>query len=160
MSEYYQIINAHSSFFFQKDPNQWKVIFYMTASIYVLASVIFVIFGSGELQPWNDEETDKGKEKFCCRAVIWETFNFVTNYVTVWGLINEFHYSFQSTSSVFYWSYKIRLLESSVTPPAIYALSHQVSDKLRLWNKKNWRNIFHKKVSNNKYWTRGTIVVV
>lgn len=51
-------------FYLQKDPNQWKVIFYMTASIYVLASVIFIIFGSGEVQPWNDEETEKGKVKY------------------------------------------------------------------------------------------------
>ncbi|XP_018561225.1 putative inorganic phosphate cotransporter isoform X1 [Anoplophora glabripennis] len=47
----------------EKDPNQWKVIFYMTSSIYVLASVIFIIFGSGEVQSWNDEENNKDKEK-------------------------------------------------------------------------------------------------
>lgn len=27
----------------------------MTSSIYVLASIIFAAFGSGEIQPWNDE---------------------------------------------------------------------------------------------------------
>ncbi|CAH1116930.1 unnamed protein product [Phaedon cochleariae] len=46
----------------EKDPEQWKVIFYLTASIYAAASLIFVVFGSGEIQPWNDEEKN-GKEK-------------------------------------------------------------------------------------------------
>nr|XP_023022715.1 putative inorganic phosphate cotransporter isoform X1 [Leptinotarsa decemlineata] len=48
----------------EKNPEQWKVIFYLTASIYALASLIFVIFGSGEIQPWNDEDkSDKEKTK-------------------------------------------------------------------------------------------------
>ncbi|KAJ8929837.1 hypothetical protein NQ314_017440 [Rhamnusium bicolor] len=46
-----------------KDPNEWKIIFYLTASIYVVASFIFIMFGSGEVQPWNDEEKIKEKEK-------------------------------------------------------------------------------------------------
>ncbi|KAJ8946324.1 hypothetical protein NQ318_004213 [Aromia moschata] len=45
----------------ERDPNQWKIIFYMTASIYVVASLIFALFGSGEVQSWNDEEKSKGE---------------------------------------------------------------------------------------------------
>ncbi|KAG5874306.1 hypothetical protein JTB14_013970 [Gonioctena quinquepunctata] len=61
--KYKEIIAALSSIR-GKDPEQWKVIFYLTASIYALASLIFVIFGSGEVQPWNDDdESDKKKSK-------------------------------------------------------------------------------------------------
>ncbi|CAH2005198.1 unnamed protein product [Acanthoscelides obtectus] len=47
----------------EHDPNQWQVVFYITSGIYVLASVIFIIFASGEVQPWNDEISPNDKEK-------------------------------------------------------------------------------------------------
>ncbi|CAH1100744.1 unnamed protein product [Psylliodes chrysocephalus] len=35
---------------------QWRIIFYITASIYLLGSIIFICFGTGELQPWDNPE--------------------------------------------------------------------------------------------------------
>lgn len=38
----------------QKDVDQWHIIFYISAVIYFLGNLIFVLFGSGEIQWWND----------------------------------------------------------------------------------------------------------
>nr|XP_023024738.1 putative inorganic phosphate cotransporter [Leptinotarsa decemlineata] len=37
------------------DPNQWGIIFYLTSGIFIVSAVIFNTFGSGEVQPWNNE---------------------------------------------------------------------------------------------------------
>lgn len=36
--------------------NQWNVVFYLAAAIYVLGNLIFIVFGSSEIQPWNNPE--------------------------------------------------------------------------------------------------------
>ncbi|KAJ8679911.1 hypothetical protein QAD02_015698 [Eretmocerus hayati] len=38
----------------QEDVEQWHTVFYMSTLIYFLGNLIFVIFGSGEVQSWND----------------------------------------------------------------------------------------------------------
>ncbi|CAG9857083.1 unnamed protein product [Phyllotreta striolata] len=48
----------------EKSQDQWKIIFYLTAGIYLCASLVFVVFGSGEIQPWNEsEKIDKEKSE-------------------------------------------------------------------------------------------------
>ncbi|XP_018561169.1 putative inorganic phosphate cotransporter [Anoplophora glabripennis] len=37
----------------------WRIIFIITASIYAVANVFYCIFGSGEVQAWNDVEEDE-----------------------------------------------------------------------------------------------------
>ncbi|XP_066153293.1 putative inorganic phosphate cotransporter isoform X2 [Euwallacea fornicatus] len=44
----------------EEDPEQWKIIFFMTAIVYVCADIFYIIFGSGEVQKWN--ESGDGKE--------------------------------------------------------------------------------------------------
>ncbi|KAL1494024.1 hypothetical protein ABEB36_009697 [Hypothenemus hampei] len=46
----------------EADPNQWKIIFFMTAAVYVGADIFYISFGSGEVQKWNDDPD--GNEKF------------------------------------------------------------------------------------------------
>lgn len=36
---------------------QWRIVFYITAAIYFLGNLIFIIFGTGNVQPW-DKVTD------------------------------------------------------------------------------------------------------
>lgn len=43
---------------FQTNQFSWRIIFITTASIYAVANVFYCIFGSGEVQPWNDVEED------------------------------------------------------------------------------------------------------
>ncbi|CAF0912444.1 unnamed protein product [Adineta ricciae] len=44
-----------------KDPGNWRIVFFICSSIYVFGTVIFLLFGSSEIQPWamkhvhNDE---------------------------------------------------------------------------------------------------------
>ncbi|XP_076262233.1 putative inorganic phosphate cotransporter isoform X3 [Rhynchophorus ferrugineus] len=45
----------------EKDPDQWKIIFFLASIIYVITDVVFVIFGSGEVQSWNDDSDEQDK---------------------------------------------------------------------------------------------------
>ena len=36
--------------------DEWQIVFYIAAAIYVFGAVFYLIFGSGELQPWAREE--------------------------------------------------------------------------------------------------------
>ncbi|XP_066253956.1 putative inorganic phosphate cotransporter [Euwallacea similis] len=40
----------------ETDPSQWRIIFFITAAFNVLTAIVFDIFGSGEVQPWNEPE--------------------------------------------------------------------------------------------------------
>lgn len=42
----------------ETDATQWKIIFFLTAIIYVATSLVFNFFGSGEVQKWNDKPED------------------------------------------------------------------------------------------------------
>nr|XP_023028314.1 uncharacterized transporter slc-17.2-like [Leptinotarsa decemlineata] len=48
----------------KEDPKQWKYVFYLTAGIYTFSTVIYLIFGSGKVQTWNDE-IQRGKNSVC-----------------------------------------------------------------------------------------------
>ncbi|CAH0720449.1 unnamed protein product, partial [Brenthis ino] len=42
----------------------WRVIFFVTIALYVIEIIVYMIFGSGEQQPWNDvQENDQPEEK-------------------------------------------------------------------------------------------------
>lgn len=43
----------------QSDKSQWKMFFYTAIAVYLLANVVFVVCGSGELQPWDSYGTEK-----------------------------------------------------------------------------------------------------
>ncbi|XP_074040781.1 putative inorganic phosphate cotransporter [Leptinotarsa decemlineata] len=49
--------------FIVTDPSnqsQWRTIFLVTAGLYLLADIFYIIFGSGDVQPWNSvEENDE-----------------------------------------------------------------------------------------------------
>ncbi|XP_017835937.1 putative inorganic phosphate cotransporter isoform X2 [Drosophila busckii] len=38
----------------EEDPNQWRVVFFITGGVYLLTNTLFVIFGKATVQPWND----------------------------------------------------------------------------------------------------------
>ncbi|KAL1497204.1 hypothetical protein ABEB36_008201 [Hypothenemus hampei] len=42
----------------QENQNQWKIIFLLTAAVYILTDIFFIIFASGEVQPWNNISED------------------------------------------------------------------------------------------------------
>ncbi|CAG9864852.1 unnamed protein product [Phyllotreta striolata] len=46
----------------ERNVEQWRIVFYITAGIYLLGSVIFLCCGSGELQSWDSEQWVKTKK--------------------------------------------------------------------------------------------------
>lgn len=55
--EYQDLIVNHVSFLsFQTDSDQWKIVFFTTAGIYLVGNLVFIILGSGVAQPWNFQQ--------------------------------------------------------------------------------------------------------
>nr|XP_022908787.1 putative inorganic phosphate cotransporter isoform X1 [Onthophagus taurus] len=46
----------------ESDTDQWKIVFFTAATIYVVADIIYTIFGSGERQYWDQENVSDEKE--------------------------------------------------------------------------------------------------
>ncbi|CAK9829685.1 Putative inorganic phosphate cotransporter [Anthophora retusa] len=42
---------------------QWNTVFYLSAGIYIIGNLIFIIFGKAEVQPWNNLKTAKAQEE-------------------------------------------------------------------------------------------------
>lgn len=38
----------------EKDPVQWRTVFYIAAAIYFLGNLVFITLGKAEIQPWNE----------------------------------------------------------------------------------------------------------
>lgn len=47
----------------QGSPKQlWKIVFFLSAAIYILGNLVFIIFGSTNIQPWNNPKTKIKKQ--------------------------------------------------------------------------------------------------
>lgn len=54
----------------QKDEKQWHAIFYLTAFIYFVSNLIYIIFGKAETQAWSSPDvTQLGVESSKSRKV-------------------------------------------------------------------------------------------
>ncbi|XP_050556778.1 putative inorganic phosphate cotransporter [Spodoptera frugiperda] len=40
----------------EDDPRQWHTVFYISSGIYFVTNLVYIIFGSSEVQPWNDPD--------------------------------------------------------------------------------------------------------
>ena len=38
--------------FFIKEPSNWRIVFFICAAIYIFGMIVFIVFGSTELQSW------------------------------------------------------------------------------------------------------------
>ncbi|XP_015597300.1 putative inorganic phosphate cotransporter isoform X2 [Cephus cinctus] len=47
----------------ETDAGQWKIVFFLTAAIYFVGNLIFVLFSKAEIQSWNNPELAKVKEE-------------------------------------------------------------------------------------------------
>ncbi|XP_012272718.1 putative inorganic phosphate cotransporter isoform X2 [Orussus abietinus] len=47
----------------EENVSLWHIIFYISAGIYVVGDAVFVLFGQGEVQPWNDPDVVPEKHK-------------------------------------------------------------------------------------------------
>lgn len=46
----------------QTDLSQWKVFFYVAIGMYIMSNIVFVTFGSGELQEWDSSGANKSSQ--------------------------------------------------------------------------------------------------
>ncbi|XP_060526465.1 putative inorganic phosphate cotransporter [Cylas formicarius] len=45
----------------ERDPLQWRSVFLLASGVYIGAACIFMVFGSGEVQPWNQDSDDENE---------------------------------------------------------------------------------------------------
>jgi len=38
----------------QNGVEEWRIMFWISAVVFISATILFWLFGSGEIQPWND----------------------------------------------------------------------------------------------------------
>lgn len=43
---------------FQNGFEQWRPVFFVGASVYIVSAIFFIFFGTGEIQKWNFSEKD------------------------------------------------------------------------------------------------------
>lgn len=47
----------------EKDPSQWRIIFFIAAGVYLVGNSLFLAFGKVESQPWNEPKKNKSNEQ-------------------------------------------------------------------------------------------------
>ncbi|XP_073812051.1 putative inorganic phosphate cotransporter isoform X1 [Musca autumnalis] len=47
----------------EKNPDQWRIIFFIAAGFYFIGNLLFVLFGKVEVQSWNDAQPQHSKDK-------------------------------------------------------------------------------------------------
>jgi len=57
------VIQIVENEFLQRDPYQWRMIFFLAAGVATLATLVFVIFGSGDVQNWNETKRKSSNEE-------------------------------------------------------------------------------------------------
>lgn len=50
-------------FHFQNGMAEWRIIFIIGATVYIASGIVFCIFGSGDIQPWNNIAEDEVKKE-------------------------------------------------------------------------------------------------
>jgi ACS family sodium-dependent inorganic phosphate cotransporter len=46
--------------FLQSTIVQWRTVFWIVLGVFIVTNVLFIVMGSGELQPWNNTVPKKG----------------------------------------------------------------------------------------------------
>ncbi|XP_047990436.1 putative inorganic phosphate cotransporter [Leguminivora glycinivorella] len=50
----------------ETDVSQWRMVFYLSSLLYVLGNTFYLVFGTSELQSWNEPHQDKEVESGTC----------------------------------------------------------------------------------------------
>ena len=46
----------------QQTPEEWRIVFFITAGVYAIGIVGYLLLASGELQPWAEDKSKSGVE--------------------------------------------------------------------------------------------------
>ena len=49
--------------YFQPTQAKWRIVFMISAAVYIVCATFYVIFGSGERQAWDNPDKDVDKVK-------------------------------------------------------------------------------------------------
>lgn len=60
---FYEQVITEKSLVFQSNVRQWNIVFYVAAIIYFVGNLVFIIYGKGEVQWWNDPEEVKARQQ-------------------------------------------------------------------------------------------------
>ncbi|XP_050512281.1 putative inorganic phosphate cotransporter [Diabrotica virgifera virgifera] len=47
----------------ETNPLEWRYVFYTSGGVYILSGIVFIVFGSGKVQYWDDLEEHKRKQR-------------------------------------------------------------------------------------------------
>lgn len=50
-------------FYLQNSFEQWRPVFFVGASVYIVSAVFFILFGTANIQSWNFPKSDKTDSK-------------------------------------------------------------------------------------------------
>ncbi|CAH1173696.1 unnamed protein product [Phaedon cochleariae] len=53
----------------ETDRSLWSIVFYITSAVYVSTGIFYIVFGTGEVQPWNKPETQNEEETETKQAI-------------------------------------------------------------------------------------------
>lgn len=49
----------------QTDPNEWRKVFYIASAVYIAGNLFYLIFGTSEMQKWNEPDSNfEGKKTY------------------------------------------------------------------------------------------------
>jgi len=60
--QYVCVFETHLMFL-QSTLLQWRTVFWIVLGVFLVTNVLFILMGSGELQPWNNPATKKQEEE-------------------------------------------------------------------------------------------------
>lgn len=52
-------MNIRIYLFFQPSQAKWRLVFMISAGVYVVCTTFYIVFGSGERQPWDNPDKDE-----------------------------------------------------------------------------------------------------
>lgn len=56
------MLNNYLYIALQNGLQEWHTIFWIGASVYIASGIIFIVFGTGETQPWNNAEKEEERK--------------------------------------------------------------------------------------------------
>lgn len=65
MQTFKKKLNCHFTKFLNslQPPEQWRIVFYISAGIYLIGCVVYWIWASGEVQPWAMTEPESSADQ-------------------------------------------------------------------------------------------------
>lgn len=67
----------------ETDPNEWRMVFFISAGVYFFGNLMFVLFSSTEIQVWNDPDHRDRRKNLQIFSLFFYTFRSKTYSISV-----------------------------------------------------------------------------